>query len=113
MSIIARTSLGQPSHEVEIILSIEGEGIAVEEVDDQGVVAVGGVLIGHQFAVLPDGDYVGQIEDGDVFVDCVAFWLGDVGFDGADFEGRACWFATERVLVGGIAGGTGGGATRA
>src|SRR5450756_2251113 len=72
MWIIAPSSLRQPLHQIEISRSIDLQRIAVEQIRDDGVVSVGGELVGHQLRVLPDADYVGEIEDRGVFVDGLA-----------------------------------------
>ena len=46
--VLAVTAFGHPSHEVEVARAIKREGVAVEEVDNEGVVAVSGELVGHQ-----------------------------------------------------------------
>lgn len=43
--------------------AVEGQRIAVESVDNQGVVAVGGELVFHEMAVLPDAENVWGVEE--------------------------------------------------
>lgn len=82
--VVSTSSLRQPRHQVEAIGPIEGEGIAIEKVWDDGIVPVGGVLVCHQLGVLPDTDDVWEEEDRGVLVDGLAGGLGDywtsVGF---------------------------------
>jgi hypothetical protein len=46
MSIIPTRPFRQPSHKIESIWAVEGELVAVEEIGDECVVAVGGELVG-------------------------------------------------------------------
>jgi hypothetical protein len=46
MSIIPIRPFRQPSHQIEAIWAVEGELVAVEEIGDEGVVAVCGELVG-------------------------------------------------------------------
>jgi hypothetical protein len=85
--------LRQPRREIKICMPVKCQLITVKQIRDQGVVSVGGELVRHQFRVLPDADYVGEKQDRDVFVDGLSGWLRDVGFDIADFDGFAGWFA--------------------
>jgi hypothetical protein len=47
MSIIPTRPFRQPSHKIEAIGAVEGELVAVEEIGDECVVAVGGELVGN------------------------------------------------------------------
>jgi hypothetical protein len=46
MSIIPACPFRQPSHQIEAIWAVEGELVAIEEIGDECVVAVGGELVG-------------------------------------------------------------------
>lgn len=98
MRIIAPRALCQPSHEVKALRPVELHRIAVEEVRDDGVVPIGGELVGHQLGVLPDPNHVGEVDDCGIFVNGLACRLGDVGFDIVDFDAFAGWL-TAGVLV--------------
>lgn len=45
MSIIPARPFHQPCHQIEAIGAVEGELVAIEEIGDEGVVAVGGELV--------------------------------------------------------------------
>lgn len=47
MRVISITSLGQPFHDVEACGSVERNGVAVEQIWDQGEVSIGSKLIHH------------------------------------------------------------------
>lgn len=98
MWIIPARSLGQPLHQIEISRSIELQCTAVKQIWDDGVVSVDSELVGHQLRVLPDADYVGEIEDRGAFVDVLTGGLRDVGFDAPDFNGFAGWFTSVFLL---------------
>lgn len=68
MRVVARGALGHPGHKVKVAGSVERDWVAIEGVDDQGEVAVGGELVGHQLAVLPDANDVGDVEQADALV---------------------------------------------
>jgi hypothetical protein len=46
MAIIPARPLRQPSHQIEAIGAVEGQLVAIEEIGDEGVVAVCGELVG-------------------------------------------------------------------
>lgn len=94
MWIIPACSLGQPLHQIEISWSIDLQRIAVKQIWDDCVVSVASELVGHQLRVLPDADYVGEIEDRGAFVDVLTGGLRDVSFDAPDFNGFAGWFTS-------------------
>lgn len=95
MGVISTRSLGQPSHKIEIIGSVQAQCIAIEQVRNDGVVSVGSELIGHQLAVLPDTDDIWEEENGCVLVNCLAFRFSNVGFDtSSNFDGRSCRLAS-------------------
>lgn len=93
VGVLAVGALGQPLHEVEVGGAVEGEGVLVEEVGDDGVVAVGGELVGHQLAVLPDADDVRQVQQGDAVVLVAALGLGHVHVVLADLDRLALGLA--------------------
>lgn len=68
----------QPLHEVEAFGHGHGNGVAVEDVDNNGVVTVGGELVGHELGVLPDAEDVGDVEEGDTIVLVGALRLSNV-----------------------------------
>lgn len=91
MRVLAIAALSQPSHDVEVCRPVQGHCVAVEQIRDDGVVAIGGVLVGHQLAVLPDTDNIWQVEDCGVLVDGLASRNGFVGLDAANLDGLASW----------------------
>ena len=99
MAALAIPPMLQPVHQVEARGPVDLQLVPVEQVRDQRVVAVGGKLVRHQLRVLPDPDHVRQEQDRGVFVHCLACGCGDVGGDGADFDGFAGWFAAGDLLV--------------
>lgn len=68
MRVVARGSSLKPRKEVEIVRTIESQGISIEDVNDQSCVAVTGVLVGNQLAILPDTDDIGEKKKGDIVV---------------------------------------------
>jgi hypothetical protein len=93
VGVVAGGALGEPAHEVEVVRAVEGQGVTVEGVDDQGQVAVGGELVGHQLAVLPDGDDVRDVEDGSILVRLGRVGSRDVGIVLANLDILASGFA--------------------
>jgi len=91
VGVVAGSALGQPAHKVKAVTDgVEGEGVAVEDVDDEGDVAVGGELIGHQLAVLPDANDIGDVEQADALVLLVGGRGGQVAVPLAgDLDGLA------------------------
>ena len=85
MRIVAISSLCQPLHKVKSLGRVQADGVAIEQVRHEGVVSIGSELIGHQLAVLPDANYVWQVENRGILVHSLALGLCDVGFDAADF----------------------------
>jgi hypothetical protein len=58
-------------------------------------ITVGGELISHQLAVLPDTNHIWDEQDRFSFLDIVASWFGDIDFDiVADSLSLACSFAS-------------------
>lgn len=86
VGVVAGATLCEPAHEVEVGVAVEGERVAVEDVNDQGQVAVGGVLIGDQLAVLPDAEHVGDEQDASVLVCLLGCGHGEVGSVLADLD---------------------------
>lgn len=78
MGIVTSRAFGHPGHEVKVARSVERDGVAVEGINDQGEVAIGGELISHQLAVLPDADDVGDVEQPDAVVLLISGWSGKV-----------------------------------
>lgn len=90
MRVLAIAALVKPLHEVEVGRPpIQRQRVAVEDVDDECGVAVGGKLIRHQLGVLPDADHVRDVQQRCAVVLYAAFGLRDVGFVRPGFEGRA------------------------
>lgn len=76
-------SLLQPGHDVEVFGPVELDRVALEEVGHDGVVAVGGELVGDQLGVDElMADHVGEDDDGGGGV--LGFGVGDVGGDCED-----------------------------
>jgi hypothetical protein len=94
MRILPIRALSQPFHNVKALRSVEGNWVAVKEIGDNGVIAIGSELVCHQLAVLPDTDYIWEVEDGGILVDSLASGLGDVCVDVTDFDGFASWLST-------------------
>lgn len=86
MGAVAVGALGQPLHDV--LWRGVGEGVAVKDIDDDGVVAVGGELVRHELGVLPDAEDVLDVEQGDTIV-LLALGLGHISLILADFDGLA------------------------
>jgi hypothetical protein len=76
--ILAVAAGREPLHEVEVGRAIQREGIAVEHVDDQRQVAVGGELVSNQLAVDPDADDIGDEQDGGIFVRLLGGWRSKI-----------------------------------
>ncbi len=66
--VLAVGPLLEPLHEVESLRAVEGDGIAIEYVEEQGQIAVGGELVRNELAVLPDADDVRDQQDADALV---------------------------------------------
>lgn len=91
--VVAPGTLGEPGHEVKVVWAVELKSIAVEKIRHDGVVAVGGELIGHQLGVLPDTDDVWQEENRLLSLNLL-LWLGDVSLDVVLKMDRAAgWFS--------------------
>lgn len=99
MRVLAVGSLRQPLHKVKVVGAVEREGVAVEDVNDQGIVAVGGELVGHQLAVLPDANDVWNVQQSGAVMLLVALGLGDVGIVLADLDDGAGGLAAEKVTA--------------
>lgn len=78
MGVVSIAALGHPAHEVEVVGAVKRERVAVEDVENQGEVALGGQLVGHELGVLPDADDVGEEKEGLSGL-LGASRLGDVG----------------------------------
>lgn len=94
MGVLSIRSLRQPSHKIKVLRSVQAQGIAIEQVRNQGIVSVRSILISHQLAVLPDANDVGEEEDRGIFVHFLALGLRDISFDAADFDGGSCGLAS-------------------
>ena len=94
VGVLSVGALSQPLEEVQAVGLGHGEWVAVEDVHDDGVVAVCGELVGHQLGVLPDAEDVGNVEERDAVVLVGARGLGDVGVILADLDDAAGGLAT-------------------
>lgn len=94
MRVLAIAALRQPGHDIIVLGTVQRNWVPVEQIWDDGVVAIGGVLVCHQLTVLPDTDDIWKVEDGSVLVDGLAGGLSDVGFDVANFDGLAGWLSS-------------------
>jgi hypothetical protein len=75
-----RAALLQPRHDIEVLWAVEFDGIALEEVGHDDIVAVGGELVGDELGVDEFvADDVGEDDDGGGGV--FGFGEGDVGGD--------------------------------
>lgn len=86
MGVVAVGALSEPLHDV--LWRGVGEAVAVEDIDDDGVVAVGGELVRHELGVLPDAEDVLDVEQCDTIV-LLALWLGHISLILADLDGLA------------------------
>lgn len=89
MGVFSIRTLRQPLHKIQALGLGHRDGVAVEDIDDYGVVAVGSELVGHKLGVLPDAEDVGDVEEGDAIVLVGALGLGDVGIVLADLDDAA------------------------
>lgn len=96
MGVLAVGALAEPLHDVEAGRTLEREGVAVEDVNDDSIVAVSGELVGHKLAVLPDAEDVWNVQQGSALVLVATLGLGDVGVELADLDD-----ATGRLTTGG------------
>lgn len=81
----------EPGREVglAVLEVVELDGVALEEVGDDGQVALGGEVVGDELAVGVDADDVGQDDDG-LLGGLVVLGVGEVGLD---------WRGENRELV--------------
>lgn len=59
-------------------------------------------MVGNQLGVLPDGDDIGEVEDGSVLLDIVALGLGDVDLEAIDGGSGASGLALVADLMLGL-----------
>lgn len=95
--VIAIGALGEPLHDIR--RRGAGELVAVEDIDDDGVITVLGELVCHKLGVLPDAEDVGDIEQGDAIM-LLALWLGHISLVLAYFDGLASGLAAVGVESG-------------
>lgn len=76
--VLAVAALLEPLHDVEAGGHGKRQLVAIEEIDNQSGVAVGGELVGEELAVLPDTKDVGNEEDAGVLVSLVGGSLSQV-----------------------------------
>lgn len=76
-------ALGQPRHEIKVVRAVERDGVAVEEVGHDDVVAVGGELVRDELGVVEAvPDDIG--DDEDALLARRVFRVREVGLDVAD-----------------------------
>ena len=63
MRVLSVGAILEPGHEIETRGSVEVNRVTVEFVKHQCQIPVGGKLVGHELAVLPDADDIGQVKD--------------------------------------------------
>lgn len=97
VGVVAVGALREPLH--DILWRGVGEAVAVEDIDDHGVVAVGGELVRHELGVLPDAEDVLDVEQRDTIV-LLALGLGHISLILSDFDGFARGLAAVRVEMG-------------
>lgn len=61
MGVVAIGTLAQPLHQVEAWRLVQRDRIAVEQVHDNGQISLLGKEVGHELAVLPNTNDVGQV----------------------------------------------------
>lgn len=96
MGVIAVSALIDPFHDV--LRCGIGEPVAVQDIDDDCVIAIGGELVGHELGVLPDAENIGDVEQGGTIV-LLALGLGHVGVVLADLDGLAGGLAAMKVAM--------------
>jgi hypothetical protein len=79
MRVLATSAVLNPVHDVEAWRELEGQLVAVEEINDEGGVALSSVVVRQQLAVLPDAIYICDIEDAATFLGHIRCWRGQVG----------------------------------
>lgn len=98
--VVAAAAVRDPLAQLEALGAVERDGVAVEEVDDDGQVAALGKGVGHELAVLPDANDVGQVQDADVLAGRLVGRRGDVGLDGVvNFDDFALGLAPVCMLA--------------
>ena len=97
VGVFAVGALVEPVEDVEALGAVQLQLVAVEKIGDQSNVAVVGEGIGHQLAVLPDAQDIGQVEDSNVLVGLTLGGRGQVG-DSVTIDGD--------VLASGLAAGS-------
>lgn len=98
--VLAVGPLLEPLHEVESLRAVEGDGIAIEHVEKQRQITIGGKLVGDELAVLPNADDVRDEQDADALVRLVGGRGCEVGVvlvGDADQLAGGC--ATEDTLL--------------
>lgn len=80
MRVLAVRAVVEPGKKVKTRPAVaQREGVAVEGVEQQGQVAVGGKLVSDELAVLPDADDVGKQEDSNALVSLVLGRGSEIG----------------------------------
>jgi hypothetical protein len=83
MRVIAIGTLCDPAHDVKTLRHRQRHNIAVENVGDDGGVAVGGELISHQFAVGPNSENIGNVDNSGTLVRLIRGSCRDVSVKAA------------------------------
>jgi hypothetical protein len=100
VGVLAAGSLCPPSLKVKVGGSVELECIPVKLVDDHAKVSVGGKLVRHEFAVLPDADDIGDEQDSRARVSLARVRRCNVGVPFFSYlDHLPCRLTTERIEV--------------
>jgi hypothetical protein len=79
VGVLPVTALLDPPEEVKPLRLVQGDGVPVEDVEHQSGVPLGGEFVGHELAVLPDANDVGNVDDAAVLLVGLVGWRrGDV-----------------------------------
>jgi len=65
MRVISIGALCEPAHQIKSFGAVEGELVAIEEIGDDSVIAIGCVLVGDELGVLPANTLVFHVYLGD------------------------------------------------
>lgn len=84
MGVVAVATLCDPAHDIDIDRGV-GHDIAVEDVGDNSGVAIGGELVGHELAVVPDTKDIGDVDNASALVSLA---LGSSRKVGSDTAGK-------------------------
>lgn len=99
MGVVSVRTLGQPARKVKILGLVERDRVAVEQVQHNSGIALFGEEIGHDLAVLPDANDVGDVENSMASFGFALGRSGDVGVDFVvDFGEFACGLAAVGIV---------------